>query len=223
MSRDNKATGDFAIGIDLGSSKMSVGVLRNGCVEVIPDEGENAIPSCVAFNNRTLLVGQAARRQAISNPKNTIVDPIRLLNWSLNDLDLQWQVSQLPFDIVSTPNERLIKVRHRNLDICLRPLEVSPLGALSHRRIFSTCASHLNALIFLGQVLFGLYKRGMLTLLFSDRGGDAGSRKKNRRDLSSRKSVWRSYSFIFWVKSLPARIGQGGCFCGKPPALDRAK
>ncbi|KAF8851965.1 heat shock protein 70 [Acephala macrosclerotiorum] len=135
QSQYSRAADDFAIGIDLGSSKISVGVLRNGHVEMISDEGENAIPSCVAFTNRTLLVGRAARRQAISNPKNTIVDPIRLLGWSLNDLDLQRQVSQLPFDVVSTPNERLIKVRYRNLDICLRPLEIVAVMLAHAKRI----------------------------------------------------------------------------------------
>ncbi|CZR69592.1 uncharacterized protein PAC_19492 [Phialocephala subalpina] len=124
MSQYSKAVDDFAIGIDLGSSKTSVGIFRNGRVEMIPDEGENAIPSCVAFTDHTVLVGQAARSQAISNPRDTIADPVRWLGWSLKDIDLQRKLALLPFDIVSARTEALIKVRYRKQDICLRPLEI---------------------------------------------------------------------------------------------------
>ena len=61
------------IGIDLGTTNSCVAVLEGGSPKVIPNaEGSNTTPSVVAFKNGERMVGQVAKRQAITNPDNTI-------------------------------------------------------------------------------------------------------------------------------------------------------
>ena len=63
----------IAIGIDLGMTNSRVAVYRHGSAEIIVNEqGSRATPSYVAFTGHLKLVGDAARRQAGTNPKNTI-------------------------------------------------------------------------------------------------------------------------------------------------------
>ncbi|KAE8442732.1 hypothetical protein EG329_002923 [Mollisiaceae sp. DMI_Dod_QoI] len=117
--------GGFVIGIDLGSYKTCVGVFRSGRVEIIPDNGQNAIPSYVAFTDHTWLVGEAAKAQIISNTSNTITDPGRFLG---NSKGISYAVEQSKLfrsltPIVSAQNESLFKVRYKNQDLCLKPEE----------------------------------------------------------------------------------------------------
>jgi len=61
------------IGIDLGTTNSCVSVMDNGSVKVIENsEGDRTTPSVVAFANDEVLVGQPAKRQAVTNPTNTI-------------------------------------------------------------------------------------------------------------------------------------------------------
>jgi molecular chaperone DnaK len=61
------------IGIDLGTTNSCVAVIEGGEPQVIPNaEGANTTPSVVAYKDKEILVGIAAKRQAVTNPKNTI-------------------------------------------------------------------------------------------------------------------------------------------------------
>ena len=62
------------IGIDLGTTNSCVAVLENGKYKIIPNaEGHNTTPSIVAFTDKAdTLVGQVAKRQAVTNPKRTV-------------------------------------------------------------------------------------------------------------------------------------------------------
>ena len=68
------------IGIDLGTTNSCVSVLEGGTPQVIPnDEGGRTTPSVVAFKGDEVLVGDRAKRQAVTNPKNTIASIKRLM------------------------------------------------------------------------------------------------------------------------------------------------
>lgn len=61
------------IGIDLGTTNSCVSVLEGGKAKVIENsEGDRTTPSIVAFTDDEILVGQSAKRQAVTNPHNTL-------------------------------------------------------------------------------------------------------------------------------------------------------
>ena len=71
---------DSVIGIDFGNSYTCVAVMRNGRIEVIPNEfGHQTTPSWVGFTDTEILVGESAKNQAYSNPGNTIFDIKRFI------------------------------------------------------------------------------------------------------------------------------------------------
>ena len=69
------------IGIDLGTTNSCVSILENGTVKVIENaEGARTTPSIIAYaNDGEILVGQSAKRQAVTNPKNTVYAVKRLI------------------------------------------------------------------------------------------------------------------------------------------------
>jgi molecular chaperone DnaK len=93
------------IGIDLGTTNSCVAVLEGGDPKVIPNaEGANTTPSVVAFTaSGEKIVGQAAKRQAITNPDKTIFEAKRLIGRKFNSKEVQEFVKVAPFKIV--PNE----------------------------------------------------------------------------------------------------------------------
>ena len=87
------------IGIDLGTTNSVVAVMEGGEPVVIPSsEGARLIPSVVAVNPKTgeRLVGQVARRQAITNPDNTIFSVKRLMGRKFSDPQVQRARQVLP-------------------------------------------------------------------------------------------------------------------------------
>jgi len=82
---------DLAIGIDLGTTFSCVAVLRDGKVEIIPnDSGENLTPSIVSFidESEDVLVGEEAMNQLIKQPKKTIYSIKRLIGRNINDEEI---------------------------------------------------------------------------------------------------------------------------------------
>eukprot|EP00569_Conticribra_weissflogii_P015339 CAMPEP_0171397516 /NCGR_PEP_ID=MMETSP0880-20121228/5301_1 /TAXON_ID=67004 /ORGANISM="Thalassiosira weissflogii, Strain CCMP1336" /LENGTH=660 /DNA_ID=CAMNT_0011911341 /DNA_START=150 /DNA_END=2132 /DNA_ORIENTATION=- len=90
------------IGIDLGTTYSCIGVLKNGRVEIIPnDQGNRITPSTVALlQNGERLVGDAAKNQAAINPANTIFSVKRLIGRNYSDESVQNDKKFVPYKIV---------------------------------------------------------------------------------------------------------------------------
>lgn len=95
-----------AIGIDLGTTNSVVAVVIGGEPVVIPNqEGSRTTPSVVAFTEKgERLVGQIAKRQAITNPENTIFSIKRLMGRKYNSPEVEHARKRLPYKIVEAPN-----------------------------------------------------------------------------------------------------------------------
>ncbi|MCS6893027.1 MAG: molecular chaperone DnaK [Deltaproteobacteria bacterium] len=94
------------IGIDLGTTNSVVAVMEGTNVTVITNsEGSRITPSVVAqAKNGEILVGQIAKRQAITNPKNTIFAVKRLIGRRYNDQEVEKARKVLPYEIIEAPN-----------------------------------------------------------------------------------------------------------------------
>lgn len=95
-----------AIGIDLGTTNSVVAVMMGGEPVVIPNqEGNRTTPSVVAITDKgERLVGQIAKRQAITNPENTIFSIKRLMGRKYNSAEVNHAKKRLPYKIVEAPN-----------------------------------------------------------------------------------------------------------------------
>ncbi|HDG97755.1 MAG: molecular chaperone DnaK [Deltaproteobacteria bacterium] len=94
------------IGIDLGTTNSCVAVMEGGDPVVIANaEGSRTTPSMVAFTDSgERLVGQAAKRQAVTNPENTIFGVKRLIGRKYDSKEVQEDIKVLPYKIVKAPN-----------------------------------------------------------------------------------------------------------------------
>jgi len=94
------------IGIDLGTTNSCVAVMEGSAAKVIPNaEGANTTPSIVAFSpSGERLVGQSAKRQAVTNPENTLFAIKRLIGRNYNDPMVQKDLNLVPFKIVRNGN-----------------------------------------------------------------------------------------------------------------------
>ena len=94
------------IGIDLGTTNSCVAVLENGVAKVIENsEGARTTPSIIAFNSdNEVLVGQSAKRQAVTNPKNTLFAIKRLIGRRFKDDVVQKDIKMVPYKIVEAEN-----------------------------------------------------------------------------------------------------------------------
>ncbi len=94
------------IGIDLGTTNSCVAVLENGTARVIENsEGARTTPSIIAFSNdNEVLVGQSAKRQAVTNPENTLYAIKRLIGRRFKDEAVQKDISMVPYKIVEAEN-----------------------------------------------------------------------------------------------------------------------
>jgi|UniRef100_A0A7C3WPR8 molecular chaperone DnaK len=115
-----------AIGIDLGTTNSCVAVMEGGEPKVIPNaEGGRTTPSVVAFTESgERLVGQIAKRQAITNPQNTVFSVKRLIGRKYDDPEVQRDIKILPYKIVRAPNgDAAIEIRGR----VYSPAEISAM------------------------------------------------------------------------------------------------
>ncbi len=94
------------IGIDLGTTNSCVSILENGNVKVIENvEGARTTPSIVAYaNDGEILVGQSAKRQAVTNPHNTLFAVKRLIGRRFEEDVVQKDIKLVPYKIVKAGN-----------------------------------------------------------------------------------------------------------------------
>jgi molecular chaperone DnaK len=105
------------IGIDLGTTNSCVAVIENGKPKVIENsEGARTTPSIVAYANDEILVGASAKRQAVTNSKNTIFAAKRLIGRKFKDKEVQKDIKQMPFTLMEAANgDAWIKAGDREL------------------------------------------------------------------------------------------------------------
>jgi molecular chaperone DnaK len=93
------------IGIDLGTTNSCVSIMEAGKVKVIENaEGDRTTPSIVAFAEDEILVGQSAKRQAVTNPRNTLFAVKRLIGRKFSDDVVQKDIKMVPYSIVKADN-----------------------------------------------------------------------------------------------------------------------
>jgi molecular chaperone DnaK len=106
------------IGIDLGTTNSCVAIMEGGKPKVIENsEGDRTTPSIVAFNeDGEVIVGQPAKRQAVTNPRNTLFAIKRLIGRRFQDAEVQKDVGMVPYAIVKADNgDAWVEVRGRKM------------------------------------------------------------------------------------------------------------
>lgn len=97
------------IGIDLGTTNSCVAVIEGGEPVVVPNsEGNRTTPSVVAFKDKEVLVGVAAKRQAVTNPKKTIFSAKRFIGHRYSEI--QKEASNMPFEVKAGKEGRAVIV-----------------------------------------------------------------------------------------------------------------
>ncbi|PID49228.1 MAG: molecular chaperone DnaK [Proteobacteria bacterium] len=111
------------IGIDLGTTNSCVAVMEGDKPKVIENsEGDRTTPSVVAFMDEEVLVGQAAKRQAVTNPENTLYAVKRLIGRRFEEDAVQKDIKLVPYKIVKADNgDAWVDVRGKKM----APPEVS--------------------------------------------------------------------------------------------------
>src|SRR4026207_2085655 len=105
-----------SIGIDLGTTNCCVAVLEGGAVQIVPNkEGGRTTPSVVGFTDKgERLVGQIAKRQAVTNAANTVYAVKRLIGSQFKFDEAERMKKSSPFDIVDSQNgDARIRVQGR--------------------------------------------------------------------------------------------------------------
>ena len=93
------------IGVDLGTTNSCVAIIENGTTKIIENsEGNRTTPSIVAYTNDEILVGASAKRQAITNPKNTIYASKRLIGRKFTEEAVQKDINLMPYKIIAADN-----------------------------------------------------------------------------------------------------------------------
>ena len=130
------------IGIDLGTTNSAVAVMEGGVAKIIENsEGARTTPSVVAWVDTEQLVGQPAKRQAITNAKNTVYEVKRLIGRSFDDLEIVKDSKTLPYSIVkSANNDAWVEIK----DIKYSPQEIS---AAILSKMKSTAEAYLGSLV----------------------------------------------------------------------------
>src|SRR5471032_3273117 len=94
------------IGIDLGTTNSCIAIIEGSKPKVLENsEGDRTTPSIIAYTqDGEILVGQPAKRQSVTNPKNTLFAIKRLIGRRFEDEEVQRDVNIMPYDIIPSEN-----------------------------------------------------------------------------------------------------------------------
>lgn len=128
------------IGIDLGTTYSCVGIYRNKTVEIIANEhGNRTMPSYVSFLDNERYIGEPAKEQLSSNPKNTIYDVKRLIGRNFDDPEIQNDINNYSYKIVKNEyNKPVIEVEYQNTVKRFLPEEISAMILSKMKQIAET-------------------------------------------------------------------------------------
>ena len=134
MPEDKKRT---AIGIDLGTTYSCVGVWQNDRVEIIAnDQGNRTTPSYVAFTETERMIGDSAKNQAATNPKNTVFDAKRLVGRKFTDSSTQSDLKHFPFKVVPKDGDKpTIEVEFKGEQKQFLPEEISSMVLVKMKEV----------------------------------------------------------------------------------------
>jgi heat shock 70kDa protein 1/2/6/8 len=119
---------NICIGIDLGTTYSCVGIWQQNRVEIITNDlGNRTTPSFVAFNETERLIGQSAKNQAVSNPKNTVYDIKRIIGRKFNDQEIQQDIKHYSFDVINKNENPVVRVDYKNELKEFTPEEISAM------------------------------------------------------------------------------------------------
>jgi heat shock protein 5 len=126
---DDKEDVGTVIGIDLGTTYSCVGVYKDGRVEIIAnDQGNRITPSYVAFTEEgERLIGDAAKNQLTSNPKNTVFDAKRLIGRTWGEKSVQSDKKFFPFSLVEQKGKPHVSVTVNGKKETFAPEEISAM------------------------------------------------------------------------------------------------
>ncbi|OTA81241.1 hypothetical protein M434DRAFT_401433 [Hypoxylon sp. CO27-5] len=123
---DDVADYGTVVGIDLGTTYSCVGVMQHGKVEIlVNDQGNRITPSYVAFTDEERLVGDAAKQQAASNPRNTVYDVKRFIGRKWNEKEVQNDIKHFPYKVVEQDGKPVIQVQFQGETKRFTPEEIS--------------------------------------------------------------------------------------------------
>ena len=113
------------IGIDLGTTFSCIGMIENDRVEIIQnDSGNRTTPSWVSYDEE-ILVGEAAKTNALLNPKNTIFDIKRLMGMTYDDKKCQQDLEHLSYKVIDQENRPMVEVEIKGEKKLFTPQEIS--------------------------------------------------------------------------------------------------
>ncbi|EQC42231.1 hypothetical protein SDRG_01067 [Saprolegnia diclina VS20] len=131
------------VAIDIGTSRVRVGVWRNGRVHVLALDGAESLPAVVAFTDTLTLFGHQAKAYAQDHPTNVVSNALQLLGRRMNDPIVQAAVAGAPFRIrASSDKTPLICVQHQRSACTYYPQEIIAM-LLEHVRTSAEC--HLGS------------------------------------------------------------------------------
>ncbi|XP_071180673.1 endoplasmic reticulum chaperone BiP-like [Mytilus edulis] len=136
-SKTSYVESNEVLGIDFGTSFVSVGIFRYGTVEIIPNEyGNRMTPTYVLFTETgDCIIGELAYLKTGHNPKNKIYNIKRLLGRTWNNNFVQNLLASVPYDLVNVNNKPYVQVNLRNKTIQFSPEEISAMFLVQMKQL----------------------------------------------------------------------------------------
>ena len=174
------------IGIDLGTTNSCVAIVENGSTKVIENsEGARTTPSIIAYTNDEILVGASAKRQAVTNPKNTIYAAKRLIGRKFKEQAVQKDIDLMPYKIFEADNgDAWVRANDKDL----APPQIS---AEVLRKMKKTAEDYLGTEVTQAVITVPAYFNDSQRQATKDAGKIAGLDRKSTRLNSSHMSESR--------------------------------